>query len=115
MTAAARLALPSPPRLAYLSDFPWTQLDCDADDTLDAAATRLRTAGAEIVPVALPAALHEAARVHRTIMLYEAARNLGGLQERARAHSPRRSTPRSTRAGRSPLTTTSARWRAAPR
>ncbi len=79
------LALPSPPRLAYLSDFPWTQLDCDADDTLDAAATRLRMAGATIVPVALPDALHEAARVHRVIMLYEAARNLSDLQERARA------------------------------
>ena len=73
------------PRLAYLSDFPWTQLDCDADDTLDAAATRLRMAGATIVPVALPDALHQAARVHRTIMLFEAARNLGALQDRARA------------------------------
>ena len=42
-------------------------------------------AGASIVPVALPDALHEAARVHRVIMLSEAARNLSGLQERARA------------------------------
>jgi Asp-tRNA(Asn)/Glu-tRNA(Gln) amidotransferase A subunit family amidase len=84
-TPPSLLALPLPPRLAYLSDFPWTQLDCDADDTLDAAATRLRMAGATIVPVALPDALHEAARVHRVIMLYEAARNLGDLQERARA------------------------------
>jgi Asp-tRNA(Asn)/Glu-tRNA(Gln) amidotransferase A subunit family amidase len=79
------LALPSPPRLAYLTDFPWTQLDCDADDTLDAAATRLRMAGANIVPVVLPEALHAAARVHRVIMLFEAARNLGSVQERARA------------------------------
>ena len=78
-------SLDSPPRLAYLSDFPWTQLECDADDTLDAAATRLRVAGAAIVPVALPDALHEAARVHRIVMLSEAARNLGGLQARARA------------------------------
>lgn len=78
-------ALPSPPRLAYLTDFPWTQLDCDADDTLDAAATRLRMAGANIVPVVLPEALHAAARVHRVIMLFEAARNLGRVQERARA------------------------------
>ena len=78
-------SLPSPPRLGYLSDFPWTQLECDADDTLDAAATRLRAAGATIVPVALPDALGEAARVHRIIMLFEAARNLGALQQRARA------------------------------
>ena len=77
--------LASPPRLAYLSDFPWTQLQCDADDTLDAAATRLRAAGATIVPVALPEALHDTVRVHRIIMLYEAARNLSGLQQRARA------------------------------
>ena len=73
------------PRLAYLSDFPWTTLDCDADDTLDAAATRLRAAGADIVPVSLPAELAQAAAVHRTIMLHEAARNLGPLQQRARA------------------------------
>jgi amidase len=76
--------LQRPPRLAYLSDFPWTQLDCDADDTLDAAATRLRVAGAEVVPVALPDALRDAARAHRTIMLHEAARNLEALQDRAR-------------------------------
>ena len=76
--------LAAPPRFAYLSDFPWTQLDCDADDTLDAAATRLRMAGAEIVAVALPDALADAAAVHRTIMLVEAARNLAALQKRAR-------------------------------
>lgn len=78
-------ALPSVPRLAYLSNFPWTQLDCEAYDTLEAAATRLRMAGSSILPVALPDALHEAARVHRVIMLSEAARNLSRLQERARA------------------------------
>jgi amidase len=81
----ARPRMPgSPPRLAYLSDFPWTQLDCDADDTLDAAATRLRMAGAQIVPVALPDALSETVVVHRTIMLFEAARNLESLQQRSR-------------------------------
>jgi Asp-tRNA(Asn)/Glu-tRNA(Gln) amidotransferase A subunit family amidase len=88
-TSSSSFALASPPRLAYLTDFPWTHLDCDADDTLDAAATRLRTAGANIVPVVLPDALHEAARVHRVIMLSEAARNLGSVQERARAQLSR--------------------------
>jgi Asp-tRNA(Asn)/Glu-tRNA(Gln) amidotransferase A subunit family amidase len=72
------------PRLAYLSDFPWTTLACDADDTLDAAATKLRVAGADIVRVSLPDGLREAAAVHRRIMLHEAARNLGPLQARAR-------------------------------
>jgi len=74
----------SPPRLGYLSDFPWTTLDCDADDTLDAAATKLRIAGATIMPTSLPAALAESAAVHRTIMLHEAAQNLADLQDRAR-------------------------------
>ena len=76
---------PASPRVAYLPDFPWTQVDCDVAETLDAAATKLRTAGADIVPVALPDALHEAARVHRVIMLSEAARNLRDLQLRSRS------------------------------
>jgi Asp-tRNA(Asn)/Glu-tRNA(Gln) amidotransferase A subunit family amidase len=73
-----------PPRLAYLADFPWTRVGCDADDTLDAVATRLRLVGAEVIAVVLPDALHEAARVLRTIMLHEAAGNLAPLQDRAR-------------------------------
>jgi Asp-tRNA(Asn)/Glu-tRNA(Gln) amidotransferase A subunit family amidase len=77
-------ALRSPPRLAYLSDFPWTTIDCDADDTLDAVATKLRAAGADVTRVVLPDALRDAAAVHRTIMLHEAARNLDALQTRAR-------------------------------
>jgi amidase len=77
--------LSHPPRLAYLSDFPWTQVGCDADDTLDAAATKLRAAGAEVVPVALPEPLHDTARTLRTIMLFEAATHLASLQDRERA------------------------------
>jgi Asp-tRNA(Asn)/Glu-tRNA(Gln) amidotransferase A subunit family amidase len=78
-------ALPAPPRLAYLGDYPWTQMDCDADDTLEAAATRLRQFGATVVGVEFPRAWREANRVHRTIMFYEAAQNMGALQERERA------------------------------
>jgi Asp-tRNA(Asn)/Glu-tRNA(Gln) amidotransferase A subunit family amidase len=74
------------PRLAYLDGFPWTKdVDCNADDTLDAAATRLRQHGAEIVAVALPAPWREAHLVHRTIMLREAAQHLGALQDHERA------------------------------
>jgi len=75
-----------PPRFAYLDGFPWTQeVDCDADDTLDAAATRLRQHGAEVVAVGFPAPWREAHLVHRTIMLFEAASHLSGLQDRERA------------------------------
>ncbi len=84
--ATAPASLAKAPRLAYLDSFPWTQeVDCDADDTLDAAATRLRQHGAEVVAVDLPAPWREAHLVHRTIMLHEAARNLGELQGRERA------------------------------
>jgi Asp-tRNA(Asn)/Glu-tRNA(Gln) amidotransferase A subunit family amidase len=74
-----------PPRLAFLAEFPWTTIAGDVADALDAAASRLRGTGAEVVVVALPDALGDAARVHRTIMLHEAAVNLGALQDRARA------------------------------
>jgi Asp-tRNA(Asn)/Glu-tRNA(Gln) amidotransferase A subunit family amidase len=81
----AEVTAPSYPRLAFLPSFPWTVVDCDADDVVEAAATRLRVAGAEVVPVALPDGLRDAARVHRTIMLSEASRNLEGLQKSSRA------------------------------
>jgi len=78
--------LRKPPRLAYLDGFPWTsEVDCDADDTLDAAATRLRQHGAEVVAVGFPAPWREAHLVHRTIMLFEAATHLAPLQDRERA------------------------------
>jgi Asp-tRNA(Asn)/Glu-tRNA(Gln) amidotransferase A subunit family amidase len=79
----------SPPRLAYLSDFPWTVLDCDADAVVESAVTKLRTR-AEVVPIDVPPAWRAANAVHRTIMLFEAVRNMGELQERAREQlSPR--------------------------
>jgi len=92
---AARAFMPSmdgaaprarPPRFAYIDGFPWTRgVDCDADDTLDAAATHLRAAGAEVVPVAFPDALDHVADVQRAIMLCEGAHALGAVQSRARA------------------------------
>ena len=77
-------ALRSAPRLGFLPAFPWSPYDCDADDVLEAAGSRLRAAGADVVPVALPDALHEAARVHRMIMLSEASRNLNDVQRSSR-------------------------------
>ena len=72
------------PRFAYIGDFPWTVQDCDADDVVEAAVTQLRTR-AEVVPVDIPLAWHGARDMHRTIMLYEAARNMGELQSHERA------------------------------
>lgn len=83
--SASLAGLSRPPRLAYLEGFSWVPFDCDADDTLEAAATTLRAAGAEIVPRALPDALDDTLIVLRTIMLHEASRNLGPLQQRERA------------------------------
>ena len=81
-----RAPLAKPPRFAYLDGFPWTkEVDCDADDTLDAAATTLRMHGAEVVAVGFPAPWREVNRVHKTIMLYEAGTYLGALQDRERA------------------------------
>jgi amidase len=73
-----------PPRLAVIPGYPWTTIAVEADALLDATATRLRLAGAEVVPAVLPEALDSGAKVLRTIMLYEAARNLRPLLERSR-------------------------------
>ncbi|MBK7081714.1 MAG: amidase [Betaproteobacteria bacterium] len=77
-------AVSRPPRLAYLAQFPWTRLDCHDDDRVEAAVTRLRRR-AEVVPVELTGEWRGADRIHRTIMLFEAARNMAGLQDRERA------------------------------
>ncbi|MEP7181192.1 MAG: amidase [Betaproteobacteria bacterium] len=81
--AAVPAALAKAPRFAYLGDFPWTELDCADDDTREAAATTLRLA-ADVVQVDFPADWRDVHLVHRTIMLYEAARNRGQLQDRER-------------------------------
>jgi Asp-tRNA(Asn)/Glu-tRNA(Gln) amidotransferase A subunit family amidase len=79
---AAAATLDRPPRLGYLTRFPWTQVESGA---LDTAVLRLRTDGAEIAPVELAAELAAANVVHKSIMLFEGARNLGPLQRRERS------------------------------
>jgi amidase len=76
--------LARPPRLAYLGDFPWTTLDCADDDTREAAATTLRRF-THVEQVDIPVEWRAANQVHRTIMLFEAAALLSGLQDRERA------------------------------
>ena len=75
------------PRLAYLGDFPWTVLDCDADAVVESAVTTLR-AHADVVAIDIPPAWRGANTLHRTIMLFEAARNLRELQGRERHRLP---------------------------
>ena len=82
--AADTATLSRTPRLIYIGDFPWTQLDCDADEVVEAAVTSLRTR-TEVVPREVPPLWREANRLHRTIMLFEAAQALRGLQQRERA------------------------------
>ncbi len=76
--------LAKPPRLAFLSALPWTQIDSGAGEVVGAAVTQLRSR-AEVVVVELPPAYRDANIVFRTIMLREAVRHLGALQARERA------------------------------
>ncbi len=81
-------AVPPPlartPRLAYIGDFPWTQLDCHADAVVESAVTHLRTR-TDVIARDVPALWREANRLHRTIMLFEGARQLLPLQQCERA------------------------------
>jgi len=61
------------------------EVDREADDVLDAAAMQLRQSGADVVDVNFPAAWRKADLVLRSIMLHEAASQLGALQDRERA------------------------------
>ena len=72
------------PRFACVGGFPWTVTDRGADAVVASAVTQLR-ADAVVVPVAVPAAWHESIAIFRTIMLFEAARNMGELQAHERA------------------------------
>jgi len=72
------------PRFAYLRAFPRTANDAVAEAVIIAVVAQLRTR-AEVVPVDIPPMWHDAKSVLRTIMLHEAARNLGELQLRERA------------------------------
>jgi Asp-tRNA(Asn)/Glu-tRNA(Gln) amidotransferase A subunit family amidase len=83
-------ACASPPKLALLRQYPWTRdPDPTAAEALDSCAARLREQGAEITIVEIPEALRAADRVHRTIMMFEGAANLGALQTRERARLSR--------------------------
>ena len=58
--------------------------DHDASAVIESALAQLRSR-AEVVPVDIPPAWHGAKDIQRTIMMFEAARNMGELQLRERA------------------------------
>jgi Asp-tRNA(Asn)/Glu-tRNA(Gln) amidotransferase A subunit family amidase len=76
-------AAPEKPHLGVLFDLPWAPAECDAGDLLEHAATILRT-HVDIATPTLPEACRDTRDVLRTIMMVEAARELGALQSRAR-------------------------------
>jgi Asp-tRNA(Asn)/Glu-tRNA(Gln) amidotransferase A subunit family amidase len=72
--APAIEALSRPPKIAVLQRFPWNAAEPGAAQHLQMSLKRLADAGTELKPVTLPDDFDEAHRVHRTIMLYEGAR-----------------------------------------
>ena len=76
----------APPKLALLRQYPWTRdPDPAAAEALDSCAVRLREQGATVATLEIPEAFRSVDRVHRTIMMFEGAANLGALQTRERA------------------------------
>jgi Asp-tRNA(Asn)/Glu-tRNA(Gln) amidotransferase A subunit family amidase len=73
-----------PPRLALLLGFPWVVTSREQERAMLVALDKLRDAGAMVTAVVLPGAWSDAQSVHRTIMLYEAVRQMGELQLRER-------------------------------
>ncbi len=67
-------ALSRPPKIAVLPRFPWNAAEPGAAQHLQVSLKRLAGAGTELKAVALPDDFEEAHRAHRTIMLYEGAR-----------------------------------------
>lgn len=74
-----------PPRLAVLLDLPWVQAEPEMTDAIQRSIEVLAKEGARPERVVLPETFVQAQQVHRTIMLREAARELGALQQRERA------------------------------
>jgi Asp-tRNA(Asn)/Glu-tRNA(Gln) amidotransferase A subunit family amidase len=73
-----------PPRVGWLAGFPWTTIDRDGTDALEAGIARLRGSEADVVAVEIPPAWRDANVVLRTIMMREAANALRELQKRER-------------------------------
>jgi len=77
--------LERPPWIGVLARFPWNDAEAEAQIHFEIALDSLRAGGARVERIALPEGFADANLVHRTIMYAEAARNLAGVQARARA------------------------------
>jgi Asp-tRNA(Asn)/Glu-tRNA(Gln) amidotransferase A subunit family amidase len=77
-------AIGRPPRLALLAAFPWIATSSEQERAMQAALATLRDSRAVVTQVELAEAWHDAQRVHRMIMLYEAAQQMRDLQARER-------------------------------
>jgi Asp-tRNA(Asn)/Glu-tRNA(Gln) amidotransferase A subunit family amidase len=77
-------AIGRPPRLALLAAFPWIATTIEQERAMQAALATLRDSRAVVTQVELAEAWHDAQRVHRMIMLYEAAQQMRDLQARER-------------------------------
>jgi Asp-tRNA(Asn)/Glu-tRNA(Gln) amidotransferase A subunit family amidase len=73
-----------PPRLALLEGFSWVKTGAEQQRATLAGLASLRDAGATVTSAAFPETWHDAQRVHRTIMFYEAVQQMGELQARDR-------------------------------
>jgi Asp-tRNA(Asn)/Glu-tRNA(Gln) amidotransferase A subunit family amidase len=73
------------PRIGFVTNYPWNAAEPDAAAHFQATLKHLEAAGASIGELHLPAVLDDAQRVHRTIMVYEGARQHAPRQAQNRA------------------------------
>ena len=73
------------PRIAFLPNYPWNKAEPDAAAQFHSTLQRLAAAGASVAEIRLAPALDDAHQVHRTIMVYECARQHAPRQAQHRA------------------------------
>lgn len=73
------------PRIGFLLNYPWNTAEPDAAAQFHATLNRLAAAGASVEELRLAPAFDDAKQVHRTIMVYEGARQHAPRQAQYRA------------------------------
>jgi len=74
-----------PPRIGFLSEFPWVAASSVQSAAIEAAIDAFRSSAAMVTEVSLPESCRDANTVHRRITLREGVGQLGALQERERS------------------------------